>query len=538
MPPPHRSGGRHPLVTAAILIETSLGSFIVDLYGADCPAATAEVVNLCRCKYFNGCIATEVIPDNVIIFSHPVESLRCRTFPSLVGDAAVGAKSVERPTTGTALERLMRQEWERMKGHTATLQVRQGSATVQFVPQHPLEAAGAIRHQGLLLLEVPQLSHASDTGSVAKASRLVLTLSQRHLDYFEGDFMVLGEVREGIRVIEKMRAAPHQRSVSSATTAAARPTRLIRIKHATVLPTAGTEAFSDVVRSSSSTSAQESGALGLAVKAAGCFRHWASSETVKRANSALVALLRSASAASNAGDHTGVPPGTAFFMLYGRPLQGISGETDTLKNDKGNSNKNNNSNDDRDDLVSVEYNPHYHGDYLSSDEEAPHAESRKERESRHQAVMRMHQDKLNATRTLMLNLLDGVADASGEMKPPENVLFVCKLNPLTTGEGLSMCFSQFGAVRSAEVVQDRKTGNSLCYGFVEFADVEACYRAFQKMDNALVDDQRIHVDFSQSVSRLWAQRQRELRKRARDEEEKEGAVRPLAARGEPPSSVK
>ena len=41
------------------------------------------------------------------------------------------------------------------------------------------------------------------------------------------------------------------------------------------------------------------------------------------------------------------------------------------------------------------------------------------------------------------------------------------------------------------------------YAFIEFDDVAACTQAYFKMDGALVDDRRIKVDFSQSVSKLW-----------------------------------
>ena len=53
---------------------------------------------------------------------------------------------------------------------------------------------------------------------------------------------------------------------------------------------------------------------------------------------------------------------------------------------------------------------------------------------------------------------------------------------------------------SCEVIRDRKTGDSLQYAFVEFEDKNACEKAYFKMDNVLIDDRRIHVDFSQSVS--------------------------------------
>lgn len=33
------------------------------------------------------------------------------------------------------------------------------------------------------------------------------------------------------------------------------------------------------------------------------------------------------------------------------------------------------------------------------------------------------------------------------MKPPENVLFVCKLNPVTREEDLELIFSKFGEIK-------------------------------------------------------------------------------------------
>merc|ERR1711910_126582 len=45
------------------------------------------------------------------------------------------------------------------------------------------------------------------------------------------------------------------------------------------------------------------------------------------------------------------------------------------------------------------------------------------------------------------------------------------------------------------------SGESLQYAFVEFEERAACEQAYFKMDNVLIDDRRIHVDFSQSVSK-------------------------------------
>ncbi|KAF2494180.1 cyclophilin-like protein [Lophium mytilinum] len=89
-----------------------------------------------------------------------------------------------------------------------------------------------------------------------------------------------------------------------------------------------------------------------------------------------------------------------------------------------------------------------------------------------------------------------------EVKPPENVLFVCKLNPVTQDEDLELIFSRFGKILSCEVIRDKRTGDSLQYAFVEFEEKKDCENAYFKMDGVLIDDHRIHVDFSQSVSRL------------------------------------
>lgn len=89
-----------------------------------------------------------------------------------------------------------------------------------------------------------------------------------------------------------------------------------------------------------------------------------------------------------------------------------------------------------------------------------------------------------------------------EVKPPENVLFVCKLNPVTHDEDLELIFSRFGKILSCEVIRDKRTGDSLQYAFIEFEHQKDCEQAYFKMQGVLIDDHRIHVDFSQSVSKL------------------------------------
>lgn len=48
------------------------------------------------------------------------------------------------------------------------------------------------------------------------------------------------------------------------------------------------------------------------------------------------------------------------------------------------------------------------------------------------------------------------------------MLFICKLNPVTSEEDLEIIFSRFGHVTSCDIIRDAKTGESLNYGFIGF----------------------------------------------------------------------
>ncbi len=105
------------------------------------------------------------------------------------------------------------------------------------------------------------------------------------------------------------------------------------------------------------------------------------------------------------------------------------------------------------------------------------------------------------SRALVLEMLEDLPDA--DVKPPENVLFVCKLNPVTQDDDLELIFSRFGPIKSCQIIRDGKSGESLQYAFIEYEKVEDCERAFFKMNGVIIDERRIKVDFSQSVSKLW-----------------------------------
>jgi len=117
------------------------------------------------------------------------------------------------------------------------------------------------------------------------------------------------------------------------------------------------------------------------------------------------------------------------------------------------------------------------------------------------AAEKARRDREARTAAAMLTLMGDLPHP--DVKPPENVLFVCKLNPVTQDEDLELIFSSCGQILSCEIIRDEKTGDSLQYAFIEFKEKGDCEKAYFKMQNVLIDDRRIHVDFSQSVSKLW-----------------------------------
>ncbi|KAF2667176.1 peptidyl-prolyl cis-trans isomerase-like 4 [Microthyrium microscopicum] len=123
-----------------------------------------------------------------------------------------------------------------------------------------------------------------------------------------------------------------------------------------------------------------------------------------------------------------------------------------------------------------------------------------EEETDPEALEKIRREREARAQALTLEMVGDLPFA--EVKPPENILFVCKLNPVTEDEDLELIFSRFGKILSCEVIRDKKTSESLQYAFIEFDNQKDCEQAYFKMQDVLIDDHRIHVDFSQSVSKL------------------------------------
>jgi peptidyl-prolyl cis-trans isomerase-like 4 len=149
-----------------------------------------------------------------------------------------------------------------------------------------------------------------------------------------------------------------------------------------------------------------------------------------------------------------------------------------------------------------------HPGYLTTVEDLPSDADAETDETEEEIAKRLMERQMRKQQ-YMLQLLGDIPPT--DITTPDNILFVCKLNPLTGDADLSQFFSQFGEVKSCDVIRDPTTRQSLQYAFVEFATVEGCRKAYSMADNVLVDDRRIHVDFSQSVKHLWKSARRSQR---------------------------
>ena len=73
-------------------------------------------------------------------------------------------------------------------------------------------------------------------------------------------------------------------------------------------------------------------------------------------------------------------------------------------------------------------------------------------------------------------------------------LYVGNLNYSVDGAQLEEMFSKYGTVRSAEVIQDRDTGRSKGFGFVEMSDDNAAREAIEGLNGADQDGRSLTVN--------------------------------------------
>ena len=72
-------------------------------------------------------------------------------------------------------------------------------------------------------------------------------------------------------------------------------------------------------------------------------------------------------------------------------------------------------------------------------------------------------------------------------------IYVSNLSFNVQDEDLREFFTSYGEVTSAKIINDRETGKSRGFGFVEMTDNAAAKKAIAELDGAMVDGRAIKV---------------------------------------------
>ena len=162
----------------AVLLETSAGDLVIDLFVEDCPKAAKNFLKLCKIKYYNGCLFFNLQANYIIQTGDP-------------------------SSTG--------------KGGTSVYGKLYGDQAVSFED----EFCKHRRHDKVGLVSM------ANTGKHTNKSQFFFTLRANDLSHLDDKHTVFGEVAEGLDVLEKLNQLFCDEE--------GRPYQDVRIKHTHIL---------------------------------------------------------------------------------------------------------------------------------------------------------------------------------------------------------------------------------------------------------------------------------------------------------------
>ena len=80
-------------------------------------------------------------------------------------------------------------------------------------------------------------------------------------------------------------------------------------------------------------------------------------------------------------------------------------------------------------------------------------------------------------------------------------IYVGNLAFSTDSAALRSLFSSYGEVATAQVVEDRDTGRSRGFGFVEMTSADDAQKAISETDGSTVDGRQLNVNMARERSR-------------------------------------
>ncbi|ETO09036.1 peptidyl-prolyl cis-trans isomerase, cyclophilin-type family protein [Reticulomyxa filosa] len=398
----------------SVIIETSLGTLVLDLFVDEAPKACENFLKLCKIKYYNDCLFHNIQKDFIIQTGDP---------------------------TGTG------------KGGTSIWGL--------LDPTNPLnryfksEISPTLKHKHIGIVSMASLrdNNSQQLNKASSTSQFFITTSQEHLQRLDGKYGIFGQVEEGLDVLQKINSVYVDETTG-------RPLTNIRIRHTIIIgdPFPDPEGLEQLIPERSPTPKIDRFD----------FERIKEEHGLKKERKEQTEKIQSTAEEETGSKHT---------------------------NDKEETNL--------DDSAKSEENKQHkekkEGEENEEDEDSQILLKLHETEEELREELARENAKSDA---IVLELLGDIPES--DIKPPDNVLFVCKLNPYTKDEHLQLIFSRFGSIVDCEIIRDWKTGDSLCYAFITFESTKDCERAYVEGNNMLIDDRRIKVDFSQSVSKYWS----------------------------------
>lgn len=80
-------------------------------------------------------------------------------------------------------------------------------------------------------------------------------------------------------------------------------------------------------------------------------------------------------------------------------------------------------------------------------------------------------------------------------------IYVGNLAFSTDSAALKALFAEYGEVTSAQVIEDRDTGRSRGFGFVEMASAEEANKAISETNGSTIDGRQLNVNLARERSR-------------------------------------
>ena len=162
----------------AVLLDTSIGELVIDLNVKECPLASQNFINLCKCKYYNGCLFWNVQSNYIVQSGDP---------------------------TGTG------------KGGMSAMGLLHDNPTLTFND----EINKLKKHNKIGLVSMTS-NHIN-----CNKSQFFITLRDNNMDHLDEKHTIFGEIAEGLDVLDKMNDVYCDD--------AGRPYQDIRIRHTFIL---------------------------------------------------------------------------------------------------------------------------------------------------------------------------------------------------------------------------------------------------------------------------------------------------------------